>query len=254
MIFETHCHLDDKRFDVDREVVIDRMREAGVCALLNVGYDLASSVRSVQLAEEYPEIYACVGIHPHDAKDVSEDVWLKIEELAQSPKVVALGEMGLDYYRDLSPRMVQQEVFMRQLDMANRLRLPVVVHDREAHQDVIKTLQSVVPKSGGVLHCFSGSWETAKVALKLGFYISFAGPITYKNAVNLHEVAAKVPLERLLVETDSPYLPPEPFRGRRNEPAFVKQVVQKIAEIRKMEIEELSNCVTLNAKNLFFDN
>ncbi len=251
MIFETHCHLDDKRFAADREEVVARLRQQGIGAVLNVGYDLESSVRSVKLAQEHAEFYAAVGVHPHDAAGMSEDGWEHLEQLAASPKVVALGEMGLDYYRDLSPRPVQQQAFAFQLELANKLNLPVIIHNRDAHQDTIRLLQAHVPARGGVLHCFSGSWETARLALDLGLYISFAGPLTYRNAVNLQQVAVRVPLDRLLVETDSPYLTPEPWRGRRNEPAYVRYVVEKLAEIRSMDVEELAAQTAANGARLF---
>ena len=251
MIFETHCHLDDSRFAADREDVLARLRQQGVGAVLNVGYDLESSVRSIKLAEENAEIYAAVGVHPHDAAGMAEEGWEQLERLAAAPKVVALGEMGLDYYRDLSPRPVQQQAFGLQLELANKLNLPVIIHNRDAHQDTIRLLQAKVPARGGVLHCFSGSWETAKQALDLGLYISFAGPLTYRNAVNLQQVAARVPLDRVLVETDSPYLTPEPLRGRRNEPANVRYVVEKLADIRAMDVEELAARTAENGARLF---
>lgn len=251
MIFETHCHLDDSRFEADRQEVVTRLRQQGIAAMVNVGYDLESSARSVELAQEHAEIYAAVGIHPHDASGISENGWEQLEKLADAPKVVALGEMGLDYYRDLSPRPVQQQAFSLQLELANKLKLPVIIHNRDAHQDTIRLLRAKVPARGGVLHCFSGSWETAKQALDLGLYISFAGPLTYRNAVNLRQVATLVPLDRLLVETDSPYLTPEPLRGRRNEPAYVRYVVEKLAEIRSMDVEELAARTAENGAKLF---
>jgi len=250
-MFESHCHLDDTRFDGDREMVMSRLREQGISLVLNVGYDLQSSLRSVELTVQYPEVYAAVGVHPHDAQSASAEVWEKLKQLARSPKVVAWGEIGLDYYRDLSPRPVQQEAFRTQLDLANELNLPVIIHNRDAHADTISILREKTPSRGGVLHCFSGSWEIAKQALDLGLYISFAGPLTYKNAVNLHAAAAKIPLDRLLVETDSPYLTPEPFRGRRNEPANVRLVLNKLAEIREMDPTELAQVTRENGSRLF---
>lgn len=251
MIFESHCHLDDNRFDGDREAVVSGFRAQGISTVLNVGYDLGSSARSIALAKRFPEIFAAVGIHPHDAAGVTEEDWGRLRELAGSAKVVALGEMGLDYYRDLSPRTVQKEVFCRQLCLANELSLPVIVHNRDAHGDVMAILKANTPLKGGVLHCFSGSWESAELALGLGLYISFAGPLTYKNAVNLQAVALKVPLDRLLVETDSPYLTPEPFRGRRNEPANVRLVLEKLAELRGLHPVELGRITSQNGARLF---
>lgn len=251
MIFETHCHLDDRRFDPDRSQVIERLRAKRIVKLLNVGYDLPSSRRCLELAKLYPEIVAAVGIHPHDAVGVTEEHWQELQELAQSNSVVALGEIGLDYYRDLSPRKVQQQVFERQLQLANQLGLPVIIHTRDAHRDVMDRLHQFKPDKGGVLHCFSGSWETAKQALNLGFYISFAGPVTYKNAVNLQEVAAKIPLDRLLVETDCPYLSPEPLRGKRNEPANIELVIDKLAQIRGIDAHGLADITAQNGAKLF---
>ncbi|HEX3015279.1 MAG TPA: TatD family hydrolase [Desulfobacteria bacterium] len=251
MITETHCHLDDQEFDEDRDLVIARLREQGVGRIINVGYDYASSVRSIKLAKEHPDIFASVGIHPHDIVGESEDDWDKLRKLAQSEKVVAIGEIGLDYYRDLTPRGAQREAFVRQLMMAEELGLPVIVHNREAHADVISALQGNRLSRGGVMHCFSGSWETAKIALNLGFYISFAGPLTFKKSVNLQQVAAKIPLDRVLVETDSPYLSPEPFRGKRNEPANVRLVLEKLAEVKGLDREEMAAVTSHNAACLF---
>lgn len=251
MIFETHCHLDDNRFDDDRLEVIERLRQQGIVRLINVGYDLPSSQRSIDLAATYSEVYAAVGIHPHDVEGLSEDHWQELFCLAKAAKVVALGEIGLDYYRDLSPRDMQREAFVRQLQMANELRLPVIIHNREAHQEVISSLRANRPFCGGVMHCFSGSWEIAKAALDMGFFISFAGPVTYKNARNLHEVASKIPLDRLLVETDCPYLPPEPFRGKRNEPSYVRYILEKISELKGVDFEFLAEITARNGARLF---
>ncbi|HZW82548.1 MAG TPA: TatD family hydrolase [Candidatus Deferrimicrobium sp.] len=251
MIFETHSHLDDQTFDADRSEVIKRLRAIGIVKLINVGFDLASSKRSLELAQSYPEIVAAVGIHPHDAEGLIDADWQELRELASNDQVVAIGEIGLDYYRDLSPRDIQQQVFERQLQLAIELDLPVIIHNREAHQDVIDRLKEYTPAKGGVFHCFSGSWEIAKVAMNLGFYISFAGPVTYKNAANLREVAARIPLDRLLVETDCPYLSPEPLRGKRNEPANVQFVVDKLAEIKGISPQELAEITAKNGAELF---
>jgi TatD DNase family protein len=251
MIFETHSHIDDKVFDSDRSEVIQRLKAIGIVKLINVGFDLASSKRSLELAQSYPEIVAAVGIHPHDAEGLIDTDWQELRELASNDEVVAIGEIGLDYYRDLSPRDIQQQVFERQLQLAIELNLPVIIHNREAHQDVIDRLKKYKPARGGVLHCFSGSWEIAKVAMNLGFYISFAGPVTYKNAANLQEVAAQIPLDRLLVETDCPYLSPEPLRGKRNEPANVQFVIEKLAQIKGISPQELAEITAKNGAELF---
>lgn len=252
-LFDTHAHLDDRKYDADREQMLERAQEAGVERIVNVGYDLPSSRRSLALAEKYDFIYSAVGIHPHDAATVDQETWAQVQQLAVHPKVVALGEMGLDYYRDLSPRPLQKEVFAVQMELAKQINKPVIIHDRDAHGDILELVQAsrVGEKTGGVFHCFSGSWEMAKICLDLGFYISIAGPVTFHNARKLTEVATKVPLDRLLVETDAPYLTPEPYRGKRNESAYVAWVLRKIAELRKMEAEELAQYTFDNACRLF---
>lgn len=251
-LFDTHAHLDDSKYDEDREAMLQRARDKGVKYICNVGFDLESSLRSVKLAEEYPFIYAAVGIHPHDAETLDEKVFASLEQLIENPRVVAIGEIGLDYYRDLSPREVQKEAFRRQVEWAAKVGKPIIVHDRDAHGDVMHMLQ-LAGELGvtGVLHCFSGSWEMAKECLKLGFYISFAGPVTFKNSPKLAEVAKQVPLDRLLVETDSPYLTPEPFRGKRNESAYVFHTAEKVAQLREMELTQLAEVATENALRIF---
>jgi TatD DNase family protein len=196
-------------------------------------------------------MYATVGIHPHDAKDCTEKTWEQLRRLAQNPKVVAWGEIGLDYFRDLSPREVQKKVFIHQLELADEAGLPVVIHDRDAHGDILKIVREHLPEAGGVFHSYSGSWEMAKELLQLGFYISFSGPLTYKSARHAVEVAANVPEDRFVVETDCPYLPPEPYRGRRNEPAYVREVVAKIAEIKGLSFEKVAQLSSANARQLF---
>jgi TatD DNase family protein len=252
MLFDTHAHLDDRKYNEDREEIFERAKVAGVELILNVGFDLPSSKRSIQLAEKYPFIYAGVGIHPHDAASMDEKVYQELEELAQHPRVVAIGEMGLDYYRDLSPRDIQAEVFRRQISLAKKVKKPIIIHDRDAHGDIIQIMkEEKVQEVGGVLHCFSGSWEMAKECLKLNFYISIAGPVTFSNAGKLKEIAAQVPLERLLIETDSPYLTPTPHRGKRNESAYVKHVAEEVAKLRGIAYEELVQATLDNGKRLF---
>ena len=252
MLTDSHCHLDDRQFRRDQRQVLERARQEGVDTIVCVGYDLPSSREVVALAEKHEGLYAVVGVHPHDAREVDEDTYRDLERLAQSPRVVAIGEMGLDYYRDLSPRQTQQQVFRRQIQLARRLQKPVVVHDREAHQEVMRILrEEKAAEVGGVLHCFSGSWEMAQECLKLGFYISLAGPVTYHNARRPQEIACRVPLDRLLLETDAPYLTPEPLRGRRNEPANVRLVAEKIAALRGISLEELAAATTANARRVF---
>ncbi len=251
-LVDSHVHLDDKAFDADRQEVILFADQIGVKWMLNPGADLASSRRAIALAEKHSSVYAGVGIHPHDAKDVPEDWEAQLRILAAHPKAVALGEMGLDYHYDHSPREVQQDVFRQQLRLAVELAMPVIIHEREAPSDTLTILQQErVHSVGGVMHCFSGSRETAELCMKMGLYISFAGPVTFKNARRSLEVASTIPLDRLLVETDAPYLAPEPYRGKRNEPGHVLLVAQKIAEMRGMTLQELGAAVTFNAEQLF---
>ncbi|MBP1759637.1 MAG: hydrolase, TatD family [Firmicutes bacterium] len=251
MIWDTHAHLDDPSYMGEFEEVVARMKSSGISRVTNVGYDLPSSERSVKLAQDYNFIYAAIGIHPHNAEGVTEEIWSKLLWLAKQPKVLAWGEIGLDYYRDLSPRPVQKEIFIQQIKLANEVGLPIVIHNRDAHQDVMEIVKANPPLYGGVFHCYSGSWEMAEILLKLGFYLSFAGPITYKNARNTVEVAKHAPIDRILVETDSPYLTPEPRRGKRNEPAYVREIVKKLAEIKGLSIEEMSFQTMRNAECVF---
>ena len=251
MLIDSHAHIDDDRFDADRDEVLSRARATGVDLIVNIGADMASSARSVALAEQYPQVYATVGMHPHDAKDMREQDYQQLVRWAAQPKVVAIGEIGLDYHYDLSPRPVQQEVFLRQLDIARQTGKPFVVHEREAHADTFEIIRSAAKGLEGVFHCFSGSVETARQYLKLGFYVSIAGPVTFPKSAKTKEVARYVPLDRLLVETDSPYLTPQAFRGRRNEPAYVRLVAEEIAALRDLSLEELARATSENACRLF---
>lgn len=251
MIWDTHAHLDDRQFEQDREQVITRAQAAGISTIVNIGHTETASREAVRMAEKYPFIYATVGIHPHDAKDCTDKTWELLLRLAQSPRVVAWGEIGLDYFRDLSPREVQRKVLIHQLNLANEAGLPIVIHNRDAHGDILEIIRQYRPEAGGVFHSYSGSWEMAKILLKMGFYLSFSGPLTYKNAKQALEVAANVPEDRFVVETDCPYLTPEPFRGRRNEPAYVREVVAKIAELKGIPFEKAAKLSSDNAKKLF---
>jgi TatD DNase family protein len=258
-LIDTHAHLDSHKFDTDREAVLDRAKEAGVDALISVGADLASSQRAVALAEGHDAIYATVGIHPHEAKTLDGEALAELRELAQRPKVVAVGEIGLDFYRDLSPRNVQRRAFQAQLGWAAKLGRPVVIHDRDAHSEVLEILADWAgglrhsPLDGrlGVLHTFSGDLAMAERAIELGFYISISGPVTYQNARQLPDIVRALPLDRLLVETDCPYLAPHPNRGKRNEPAFVQWVAKRIAELRNSSFDEVATATTANAQRLF---
>jgi len=251
MIWDTHAHLDDSAYIDDFQEVIARMKSSGISRVTNVGCDLASSERSTQMAQEYDFIYAAIGIHPHSAEGIGDETWAKLLILAKQPKVLAWGEIGLDYYHDLSPRPIQKERFIQQIHLANEVALPIVIHNRDAHQDVLEIVKAHPPKYGGVFHCYSGSWEMAKILLKLGFYLSFAGPVTFKNARHTVEVAVHTPLDRILVETDSPYLTPEPRRGKRNEPTNVREIVQKIADIKNLSFEDVARQTMSNGENIF---
>jgi len=252
VLVDTHAHLDIKQFGGDREEVIARAREEGVQIIVNASFDLPSSARSAQLAEQYPFIYALAGVHPHDAEDVPDDYLTRLGELAGRPGVVAIGEIGLDYYRDLSPRPVQQKIFREQLALCRDLDLPVVIHNRDAQGDLMDILKKDgLGSRGGVIHCYSGSWEMARLCLAMGFYISIAGPVTFPNASKLKDIAAKLPLDRLLTETDCPFLTPQAKRGKRNEPAYVRYVVEEIAALRGMAPAELAASVIKNARAIF---
>lgn len=251
MIWDTHAHLDDPVYTEDFAEVAARMQSSGIFRVTNVGCDLPSSERSVKLAQDYDFIYAAIGIHPHNAAEATDETWAKLLLLAKQQKVLAWGEIGLDYYRDLSPHSIQKEIFIQQIKLANEVGLPIIIHNRDAHQDILEIVKAHLPKYGGVFHCYSGSWEMAKVLLNLGFYLSFAGPVTYKNARHTVEVAVHAPMDRILVETDSPYLTPEPQRGKRNEPTYVRKIVEKLAEIKNLPFEDVALQTTCNAETIF---
>lgn len=250
MFFDTHTHLDDKKFDDDREEVIKKIKDSGVTLAVNIGADMKSSSESVRLSEKYDFLYAAVGVHPCDTDKMTDDDLKTLESYTKHKKVVAIGEIGLDYYWDDVPRETQKKWFKKQLELAKKLDMPYIIHDRDAHADVIEIIKDVGYYSG-VMHCFSGSPEMAEIMLKLGLYISIAGQVTFKNAQKVKEVAKNVPLERLLIETDSPYLTPEPFRGKRNDSANVRYTCEKIAEIRGMTTEELAKITLLNGKKFY---
>lgn len=251
-LFDSHCHLDDPRFDEDRHQMIQALPAQGLAYCVTVGSDLPSSERSIALAARYPFVYAAAGVHPHEAAQAPGDYLEQLRPLLEQDKVVALGEIGLDYHYDFSPRDVQRRVFLEQLDLAYELQLPVIVHMREAHGDMIDLLRSRADRlPGGVLHCFSGSAQSAQEYERLGFHISFAGPITFKNAGKLLTAAQAVSLDRLLIETDSPYLAPVPLRGKRNSPANVRHVCERLAALRDMPVEEMARITCRNAQRLF---
>ncbi|CAN7642830.1 TatD family hydrolase [Peribacillus frigoritolerans] len=252
MLFDTHVHVNAEQFNEDLEDVIERAKEAGVDNMVVVGFDRPTIIRAMELIETYDFMYAAVGWHPVDAIDMTEDDLQWIEELSNHPKVVAIGEMGLDYHWDKSPKDVQMEVFRKQIRLAKKVGLPIIIHNREATADIVNILkEEEASRVGGIMHCFSGSAETALECINMNFYISLGGPVTFKNAKKPKEVAAAVPLDRLLIETDCPYLAPHPYRGKRNEPSYVKLVAEQIAEIKQLTIEEVSQATTENAKKLF---
>jgi TatD DNase family protein len=252
MLIDSHCHLNDSEFNKDKDQVLQRAKEMGVDRIVCVGYDLASSLDAAALTQKYSNVYAVIGVHPHDARLVKEQTYTILKRTAQSPGVVAIGETGLDYFRNLSPHDAQQESFRRHIRLAREVGLPIVVHDRDAHGEVLRILrEEKAAEVGGVIHCFSGNWEMAQECIDMGFYISLAGPVTYVNAKRPQEIAIRVPLERLLVETDAPYLTPEPLRGRRNEPGYVRYVAEKIAELRGITLEELATATSANVERIF---
>jgi len=249
MVFDSHVHLDDERFDDVREELIASLKQNGVDYVINIGADMESSKASVLLSEKYDFIYAAVGVHPHDTASMTEDDILKLKELSKGKKVVAIGEIGLDYHYEGTDKEAQKKWFERQIVLAKELGLPVIVHSRDAIGDTLEILRKYKPK--GVMHCFSASVESAREILDMGMYISFAGPITYKNSKKLIEAVKEVPHDKFLIETDCPYLPPEPHRGQRNTPVYVRLVAAKIAEILGLSFEEVCRLSEENTKTLF---
>ena len=250
MYFDSHAHLDDARFQPDFDDILARMRENGVTGMMNIGCDLPSSERSVALAERYDWIWAAVGSHPDDAAQVDEARIEEYRALCEDPRVKAIGEIGLDYHYEDPPRDVQQRAFRMQMKLAQELSLPVVIHEREAHEDGMRII-SDFPDVTGVFHCFSGSYEMAKELVKRGWYIGFTGVVTFKNARKAVEVAEKIPLDRILIETDCPYMAPEPFRGCRNDPSLVPFVAKKIAALRGISAEAAAAATAETASRLF---
>ena len=253
MLIDTHCHLDFSDFDRDRDSVLKRAHAAGVSAVINVGSSLSGSRRAVLLAKAYPNVCASVGIHPHDAKECDDEAFKEIEELAVTKKVVAIGEVGLDYYRNLSPPEIQVGVFKSFIGLAIKRDLPLIIHSREAAEETLAVLSESDSKNlrGVVVHCFSGTIDFLKKCLDLGFFVSFTCNLTYKKAQNLREVMNFVPLERVFLETDAPYLSPEGKRGERNEPANVVSLAHEVARIKKIDFEKVCFETTQNAKRFF---
>ena len=251
MLFDTHAHYDDEAFDADRDAVLTALPGQGVGLVLNPGCEVESSRKAVQYAAAYPHVYAAVGIHPENCGGYTAGDLAALRQLAQQPKTAAIGEIGLDYYwAENPPRDLQQQVLRDQLTLAGELALPVIIHDREAHADTLSIIREF-PDVTGVFHCFSGSPEMAQELLKLGWYLGFDGPVTYKNARRAPEVAAVTPLDRMLIETDSPYMTPVPYRGRRNDSGYVHLVAEKLAEWKGVTPEEIARITTENGKRLF---
>ncbi len=252
MIIDTHAHVDMEAFDEDREETIQRARDSGVQYIVNIGCDVPSSYRSISLAEQYDFFYATAGIHPHDVKDINPYTYLELKELLKHPKVIAVGETGLDYFKNYSPHDLQREHFRKQIELAKEFRKPLVIHTRDAQEDTIAILSEYYKDSSersGIFHCFTGDQQLADAALSMGFYISFSGVVTFKNAEGLRAVAKTIPADRLFVETDCPYMAPVPNRGKRNEPAFVNHTAEALAELRGVSSEDIRRTMELN----FFD-
>ncbi len=252
MLFDTHAHYYDEQFQHDLPQTISRAKQNGVGYILTASSDIASSVENISLAQKHDIFYAAVGIHPHNAANLNNSIISALADFAENPKVVAIGEIGLDYFYENSPREAQKIWFAKQISLARNVDLPIIVHDRDAHEDTMNILRSENAEDvGGVLHCYSGSVEMARQLLEMGFMISIAGPVTFKNARRLTDVVKFVPDDMILVETDAPYLAPEPYRGKRNESAYVKLVAEKIAEIKGKSLDYIIETTTSNAKRLF---
>lgn len=251
MIFDTHAHMDDRAFDADRSALLAQLPAQGIALIMNPGCSLDSSRAAVALAGQYDYLYAAVGSHPDAADEVNEETLAQYRLLARSSaKVRAIGEIGLDYHYEDIPREIQQRAFRAQMSLAQELKLPVIVHEREAHEDGMKIVEEF-PDVTGVFHCYSGSLEMAKMLIRRGWYIGFGGVLTFKNARKAVEVAAQIPLERIVLETDCPYMSPEPFRGRRNDPGRLHLVAEKLAQLRGVSVAEIENITLENGKKLY---
>ncbi|CAK8717580.1 TatD DNase family protein [Candidatus Electronema halotolerans] len=252
-LIDTHCHLDMAAYQPDLDQIIADARRCGVTRIITIGIDLPSSCRAAELAQCYAGVYAAVGIHPHDAESADEETFRRLAELAAAPKVVGYGEIGLDYAKNYSPKEVQLRVFARQLELAKELRLPLIIHDRDAHEDTLRLLREQGPfPHGGVMHCFSGDAELARQVLDLGFYVSIPGIVTFPNAAMMREAVREVPTDRLLLETDGPFLAPVPFRGKRNLPQYLLHTAAAVAELKGVSLDDIARQTTVNAEKLFF--
>jgi len=252
MYIDTHVHLNADQYENDVEEVIARAQDAGVTKMVVVGFDRKTINRAMELTEQYPFIYAVVGWHPVDAIDCTEEDLKWIESLAAHPKVVGIGETGLDYHWEKSPKDIQQEIFRKQIQLAKKVNLPIIIHNRDATADVVRILREEdAAQTGGIMHCFGGSVETAKECIAMNFMISLGGPVTFKNARMPKEVAKEISLDHLLIETDAPYLSPHPYRGKRNEPSYVTLVAEEIANLKEITVEEVAKATTENALKVF---
>lgn len=250
MLFDTHAHYNDERFDNDRDEVLMSLKSAGVTRVLNASYSVSSAVIALDLADRYPFVYASAGVHPHDAETMTDGTIAELEKLLAHPKAVAVGEIGLDYHYDYSPRDVQRARFREQLELARRVGKPVIIHTREATAETLEIARDFSDLSM-VFHCFPGSWETAQIVLNMGWYISFTGVVTFKNAARALDVVKKMPPERLMIETDCPYMSPEPHRGKRNSSLYLPFIAEKIAEVRGVSAAEIAAVTTENAIRFF---
>jgi TatD DNase family protein len=252
MLVDSHAHLEMPEFKKDLEAVIQRAKESGVEYIFTVGTEMGDWTRALEIARSHPTIFAILGVHPHNATEINDETYPILKGLCQDKKVKAYGEIGLDFFRNLSPRDIQLKRFREQIGLARELGLPIVVHDREAHRETLEILKSEkAEECGGIIHCFSAGYEMAKACMDMGFYISIPGSITFKNADGFREIVKRLPLESLLVETDAPFLTPEPFRGKRNEPSYVRHTAQKVAEIKGVSFERLAEVTTENALRVY---
>ena len=250
MYFDTHAHYDDKKFNDDRDELLGSMQDSGITMILNAGSSLWSSKFSLKLADKYSFIYASVGVHPHDSKSMTDDTVFELENLLSHPKAMAVGEIGLDFHYDFSPRDVQKNRFREQLELARQVNKPVIIHERESLNDTLEIIRDYRDLTG-VFHCFSGSWDTAKIILNMGWYLSFTGVITFKNARRALEVLEMMPTDRMMLETDCPYMAPEPMRGNRNSSLYLPYIAEKIAEVRGLAVEEVAAITMVNGLRFF---
>ena len=251
MLIDSHAHLEMREFDADRNQVIDRALRVGVDLIVTIGTSLADSRKAAEIASRYPCVYAAIGVHPHEVKDIDPHTYDSLNKLATHDKVIAFGEIGLDFFRNLSPRDIQLKRFSEQLEIAHELNLPIIVHDRDAHKETLDLLRKWPGERKGVIHCFSGDYKMAQECIDMGFYISVTGAVTFKKSEVISEVVRKIPLERILIETDAPFITPEPHRGKRNEPSYVIFTARKIAELKGVTMEEVGRITSKNTRQIF---